>query len=304
MTADPSAFLAERPRLFGLAYRMLGSASEAEDVLQDAFLRLAGRDDVAAPRAWLTTVVTRLCLDRLKSARARREAYVGPWLPEPVVADDEPGVDPDTLSLGLLVLLERLSPVERAVFVLHEAFGLTMREIAGHVDKTEANCRKILERARAHLGEPSRFRADREQQERLLLGFVQACMTGDADAVAALFTDDATWTSDGGGRVAAARVPVVGAARIGKATIGILKLAPPDLRLTVAPINGQPALITWSGDRLYSVLQVFPRDGRIAAVVTVLNPDKLAALARQLNVPPANATATPRRDRPPRRADR
>ena len=224
MTSSVDAFSAQRTALQGLAYRLLGSWADAEDVVQEAWVRWSQASGVEVPAAWLRTVVTRLCLDELRSARARRETYVGPWLPEPVPSDAlgpaETAELRDTASLALLLLLERLSPAERAVYVLREAFALPYDEVAAAVGRTPAACRQLHVRARARLGPdlPAATPASRRPLvERLLL----ALATGDVPAVAAALTDDAVLVSDGGGVVSAARRPVVGADRVARFLVGL-----------------------------------------------------------------------------------
>ncbi|MGA9309797.1 MAG: sigma-70 family RNA polymerase sigma factor, partial [Pseudonocardiaceae bacterium] len=212
VTPSAEEFLDQRPRLFSLAYRMLGEAGEAEDVVQDAYLRWAGaaRAEIAYPPAWLTKVVTNLCLNRLTSERARRETYVGSWLPEPVLTADG-ALDPlgtveqrDSVSLALLRLMERLTPTERAVFVLREAFAYSHRQIAGFLDVSEANSRQLHGRARQRLGAARpRFEPDRAQWHRLVERFLAAAQGGDAAELRELLAADATATADGGGKVGA-----------------------------------------------------------------------------------------------------
>jgi RNA polymerase sigma-70 factor (ECF subfamily) len=191
-------FEAHRPLLFGIAYRMLGDRAAAEDIVQEAFLKTRDAPALDSPKAWLSTVVTRLCLDQLKSARARRESYVGPWLPEPLPTDDK--IDRETISMAFLVLLETLSPVERAVFLLHEVFDYSHAEVADIVGKEEVAVRQILHRAKSHVvARRPRFSGSREQHQRLLMGFVQACTVGDVDGLKQLLADDVVSLSDGGG---------------------------------------------------------------------------------------------------------
>ncbi|EUA59366.1 RNA polymerase sigma factor, sigma-70 family protein [Mycobacterium intracellulare 1956] len=206
-------FESQRPRLFGLAYRLLGSASEAEDAVQDAYLRLhrADAEAIESLPAWLTTAVTNLCLTRLTSARARREVYPGPWLPEPVLTDDrtlgplETAEQRESVSIALLSLMERLGPTERAAFVLREAFAYSHFEIAEILETSEANARQLYRRARQRLGEPRRrFQPDRAQWRRLVERFFTAARAGDVDGLVEILTDTVTSTADGGGKVAAA----------------------------------------------------------------------------------------------------
>ncbi|HZF91318.1 RNA polymerase sigma-70 factor [Streptomyces sp.] len=292
-TADGPAdeFQRHRPRLFGLAYRLLGSAHEAEDAVQDAYLRFSGADRaaIAYPGAWLAKVVTHLCLNRLTSARARREQYVGPWLPEPVITSDgtlgplESAEQRDAVSLAMLVLLERLTPAERAVYVLREAFGYGHREIAEVLDLNEANCRQLYRRAVRRVGEPgSRFEPSSERREELVASFVAAARDGDLARLEKLLAADVTWSSDGGGKVRAARRPVEGRDKVGRLVAGGLERFAAGLEYTAVEVNGERGLAAWAGDTLAGVVAFELRDGLIAHVRIVLNPDKLGFVRRQL----------------------
>jgi RNA polymerase sigma-70 factor, ECF subfamily len=285
---EGEVFAAYRPLLFSIAYRMLGSAMDAEDVVQEAFLRWQQRDPaaVASPKSYLTTVVTHLAIDALRSARVRREEYIGQWLPEPLVADER-AVDADpvalaeSLSLAFMTLLERLTPIERAVFLLHDVFAYPFDEIARIVGKTSANCRQIALRARRHLGaRRPRFVSHREEQERLTEQFMRACTSGDLTALLALLADDVTVYSDGGGKAAAIRRPLSGADRVGRFFIGIAAKAPPTFAFRVATINGQPSLVGELDGRPFGVYALETADERIRAIRVVLNPDKLHGLER------------------------
>lgn len=289
-TADEGeVFDAYRPLLFSIAYRMLGSAMDAEDVVQEAFLRWQQDPAaVASPKSYLTTVVTHLSIDFLRSARVRREEYVGQWLPEPIVTDER-AVDADpvalaeSLSMAFLMLLERLTPIERAVFLLHDVFAYPFDEIAPIVGKSSANCRQIALRARRHLGtERPRFVSHREEQERLTEQFMRACLSGDLAALLALLADDVTTYSDGGGKVLAARRPISGADRVGRFLVGIFAKAPPTSVLRVATINGQPALVGELDGHPYGVYALEIAEGRVRAIRVVLNPDKLRGLERRM----------------------
>ncbi len=291
MAADAAGeFQSERGRLFGLAYRLLGSAADAEDVVQDAFLRWYGADrgSIAAPAAWLAKVVTNLCLNRLSSARARREHYIGPWLPEPVLTGDgtlgpmEQAQQRESVSLGLLMLLERLTPAERAVFVLREAFGYTHREIAGILDVSEANCRQLYRRARRHVADTGpRFSPGRRQWRDLVERFVAATREGDVRALEQTLAADVVAWADGGGNVTAARRPVTGRPRVARYLAGAFSQFGSDLDLTLAEVNGEPAVLGWAGRTLLGIA-VFEISGdRITAVRTIANPDKLHFAARQ-----------------------
>ncbi|MEU9173621.1 RNA polymerase sigma-70 factor [Streptomyces sp. NPDC048420] len=290
-TAIADEFESHRPRLFGLAYRMLGSADEAEDTVQDAYLRFSGADraDIEHPGAWLAKVVTNLCLNRLTSARARREQYVGTWLPEPVVTSDgtlgplESAEQRDAVSMAVLVLLERLTPTERAVYVLREAFAYGYREIAGVLELTEANCRQLHRRAARRVGEPgSRFVPAPERQEELVASFVTAARDGDLAGLEKLLAADATWWSDGGGKVSAARRPVEGREKVLRFLLGAIEKWGAALRFAPVEVNGGSGLAAWDGDVLALVITFDVRDGVIGGIRAVLNPDKLDFAGRQL----------------------
>lgn len=279
------AFEQQRPALLGLAYRLLGSYADAEDVVQEAWLRWSTATSVDNPAAWLRTVVTRLCLDELRSARVRRESYVGPWLPEPVhTADGALGpLDTaelrDSLSLGFLVLLERLSPAERAVFVLREAFALPYDEVAAAVERSAAACRQLHVRARAKLDDV-RPEPPRKTRRELLDRLVRAVAGADVPAVKALLADDAVLVSDGGGVVSAARRPVVGADRMARFMVGIASSLPADAAMAVEEVNGQPCLVVRHGDVPASLLTVDVAGDQISAVQIVVAPAKLRALSQ------------------------
>ncbi|WP_208878192.1 RNA polymerase sigma-70 factor [Streptomyces armeniacus] len=295
-----SEFEAQRGRLFGLAYRLLGSAAEAEDAVQDAYLRWesADRAAIAVPAAWLTKAVTNLCLNRLASARVRREEYVGAWLPEPVLTEGGALGPLDTVeqresvSMALLVLLERLTPAERAVFVLREAFGYPHREIAGIMELGEANCRQLQRRARQRLGAapPSAASrsapADRERWHGLVERFLAAARDGDMAGLERLLAADVTSWADGGGVVGTARRPVTGRERVARYLTGGLARFAAGVDFTVAEVNGGPAALAWAGGRLAGVVTVEvagaePDGERIAGLRIVANPDKLRTVARQ-----------------------
>ncbi|GAA4763146.1 RNA polymerase sigma factor SigJ [Actinomycetospora chibensis] len=282
-------FTAQRPRLFGLAYRMLGSAHDAEDVVQDAWLRWSGHGDaVDNPAAWLTTVVTRLCLTRLDSARVRRETYVGPWLPEPILTTD-PATGPaatveerESVSLALLTTLERLTPPERAVYVLREAFGHSHAEVASVLDVTEAGSRQLHTRARRHLATAPAAPA-RTDVGPLLARFVAAARHGDVAGLESLLAADVTVWSDGGGKVSAARRPVHGRDAVARFLVGILGPSRWHGRGAAAEINGAPAVLAFLDDQLAGVMTVEAVGDEVRAVRILRNPDKLAFLADQLS---------------------
>lgn len=285
---DGSIFDEHRGLLFGVAYRMLGSVQEAEDVVQDAYLRWRETDKarVENPRAFLTTIVTRLSIDVLRSARKRREQYVGEWLPEPFVADKTHPADglelAESLSTAFLLMLERLNPTERAAFLLREVFDYPYEHIAEMLGKTEANCRQIVKRAKQRVQTAHRrFEAPREEHERLVTGFIAAVNSGDAEAIAGLLTEDAAFHADHGGKVAANKRMIVGADKIGRFMVGIqTRFAPENLQARVATVNGRMGVIVYEGDRPYTAFSFETESGRIAAIYSMRNPDKLAHLPR------------------------
>ena len=281
---DPLA--PHRGRLLGLAYRMLGSRSDAEDVVQDAYLRFAGAQDVHNAEAFLVTVVTRLCLDRLKSARAQREVYVGPWLPEPVF--DAEGLSADTateladdLSFALLLALDRLSPLERAAFLLHDVFDTPFSEIAAMLDRTETSCRQLASRARrAVRDERPPPAATPDSHARLLQAFGEAVASGNVARLAELLRADAVALTDGGGRKTAALNPVVGADKIARFFIGLAaKNAGHDIRIEPAMINGAFGALLYLDGELDHTMSMAISGEKIAAIYIVRNPDKLRHLA-------------------------
>jgi RNA polymerase sigma-70 factor, ECF subfamily len=275
-----------RSRLFGIAYRMLGNVVDAQDAVQEALLRLeqarAAGTAIVSAEAWLVTVITRHCIDQLRSAHTQREAYLGPWLPEPLVGDwtraAEEGVEmAESLSLAFLVLLERLTPLERAVFLLHEVFGYAYAEIAAIVGRKESTCRQLAKRARERIavGRP-RFRASTEAGERLASEFLQACRKGDLPGLIALLTEDVALTADGGGRVPAARQPIHGVGRVARFLLGIAGQGPEGWTAAPVVVNGGVGIVVRHADgRSHAVLELEPAGKRIAAVRIIVNPDKL-----------------------------
>ena len=275
-----------RPRLFGLAYRMLGTPADAEDVLHDAWLRLHAQDLDALddPEAWLVTVTTRLALDRLRRARTEREAYVGPWLPEPLVPEAEQPEATlergETLTLSFLLLLERLSPDERAAFLLREVFDYSHAEAAAILDITEDACRQRVHRAKVHLreGRP-RFDVDQAAQRRLLQRFVAAMEAPTLDTLRALFAEDALHISDGGGVARATLRPLHGADRIARLYLQLGRnFTGPGVRYEPATLNGAPALFMRDGDTLLAAIWIESDVDRITAIHALRHPDKLARL--------------------------
>ena len=295
--AETDLFQSHRRQLFAVAYRMLGSASDAEDVVQDAWLRYAAARpaDLRSPQAYLTTIVTRLCLDRLKSARAAREEYVGPWLPEPLLTDerdapDQPAALAESVTLAFMVLLETLSPEERAVFLLREVFEHEYDEIAVMLDTTPANCRQLFHRARTRLAERRpRFRDSADAKRPLVGRFVTALRDGDGEALTSVLAEDVGFWSDGGGKVLAARRPVFGRDAVVQVLVGIRRTAPSvgialdAVTIEVVEVNHEPALVLRVAGRLDSVYTMDVEDGAIAAIRIVRNPDKLRFLDRQLS---------------------
>jgi RNA polymerase sigma-70 factor (TIGR02957 family) len=285
-----------RPAAFAIAYRMLGSVSEAEDVVQEAFLRLHRMlregERVESPRAYLSTVVTRLCIDQLRSARARRERYVGEWLPEPLLASDE--ADParhaevaDSLSLAFLVLLESLSPEQRAAFLLREVFDYPYDQIARIVGKSEDNTRQLVTRARRQVqeGRP-RFEASRERREVLARRFFAAAVDGELEALEELLAHDVVLHGDGGGKAPALAHPVHGRAKVARTLLAWFRAGARigGVSLQAAEVNGQPgALLLDPEGRLVTVLSVDVADGQVQAIRSIVNPDKLRHLGPTAN---------------------
>ncbi len=281
--APVTEFEPRRTKLFGLAYRLLGSAAEAEDVVQDAYLRWdkADRAAIGHPDAWLAKVVTNLCLNRLTAARATRERYVGQWLPEPVPTDLLGPLDTveqrDSVSLAVLVLLERLTPAERAVFVLREAFGYGHREIAEVMELSEANCRQLYRRAAQHLADHKpRFQPSREERERLAARFLAAAQNGDLRALEDLLADDITSWADSDGRQPVARNPVSGRERVARYFTGSWRKAPDGIAFTFAEVNGGTAIVASVGNVPMAVVALDFDGERIAAVRIIANPEKLS----------------------------
>jgi len=283
-----AAFDRHRRLLFTVAYQMLGSVADAEDVVQDAWLRWssADRSDVVDERAYLVRTVSRLALDRLSSARARRETYVGSWLPEPLAtgtaADPAETVElAERVSLAMLVVLETLSPIERAVFVLREVFGLPVAEVARVLDRSEAAVRQLAHRAREHVeARQPRFDADRTASREVTERFLAACVGGDVDALLAALAPDVVLLSDGGGKAKAPLRPIFGAAKVARflAAVGPQGSQVPGLEAAIVEVNGAPAVAAWTPDGPYMTVQVVVADGLIRQVLLLTNPDKLAGI--------------------------
>jgi RNA polymerase sigma-70 factor (ECF subfamily) len=289
VSALEEAFTAHRRLLFAVAYQMLGSVADAEDVVQDTWLRwsAADRGNVEDDRAYLVTVASRLALDRLRAARTKRESYVGPWLPEPLVTPAPDG-DPqdvaeraDEVSLALLVVLETLSPAERAVFVLREVFGLPVPEVAAVLGRSEAAVRQMAHRAREHVqARRPRFPADRRTAREVTDRFLAACTGGDVDELMAVLAPGVVLVSDGGGRTRAALRPLEGADKVARwlTAVSAQGGSVPGLELTVADVNGAPAVVARTPEGPYMVLQLVLSAGRVEQVLVVVNPEKLARL--------------------------
>ena len=306
MTTDAgvtvATFEAERPRLTGLAYRMLGTMSDAEDVVSEAWLRFdaADRDVIESVPAWLTTVTSRLAIDRLRAQRRRREDYVGPWLPEPIFTDAVHGTgsvsptpmpDPEervelaeSLTLGFLVVLDRLSPVDRAVFLLHDVFGEPFAEIGRMVGRSEEACRQIASRARRRVREERTATASADAA--MLVDLVSALLSGEESTVIDLLAPDVIVVSDGGPRRRAARRPVVGRDRVARLMVNLAKRAPVDAVIGIEEVNAASALVVRSPTLDMVLSADLDDDGKVATIRVVLNPDKLAAVVG-LDGPPA-----------------
>jgi RNA polymerase sigma-70 factor (ECF subfamily) len=298
--AGQRLFQHHRNLLFSVAYRLLGSAADAEDAVQDAWINwsAADRSHVADPRAYLTRIVTNVALSRLRSAQYRRETYVGPWLPEPILTDcdgaghadaAEAVAEAESVSMAMLVVLETLSPLERAVFVLREVFDFSHAEIARAVERSEASVRQAAHRAREHVrARRPRFAADRSRQREATERFLSAAAGGDVNALLELLSPDVTLWTDGGGRVRHARRPILGARKVGAWLAGVSRVtyegvAPADMTAEVVEVNGGPGILfSGAGRVVASVALTFDADARITAIHTVANPDKLRAVAAGL----------------------
>ena len=276
-----------RGLLFSIAYRMLGSVADAEDMLQETFIRWQQTEDedIRSPRAFLITIISRLCINQLQSARAQREQYIGEWLPEPITTD--PGSDPlwlikvdESLSMAFLLLLERLTPMERAVFILREVFEYEYAEIAAILSQSEPNCRQILRRARQHIGGVRpRFRISHGKKKDLLERFVAATTTGDMESLVALLASDVVLQSDGGGKAVAVPNLVRGVDNVARGAMGGLqKLLPRHLVHRLVDINGEPGILSYLGGKPFSVLTIDAGESHIRAIYVLTNPEKLSHL--------------------------
>jgi len=276
------AFAELRPAMFALAYRITGNRADAEEIVQDAFVRLHAalpKDAIRSLKSYLATITARLSLNRLRDQRARRETYVGEWLPEPLLTEDQPDLNTEDISFALLVILERLSPLERVVFILHNAFDLTFDEIAPVVQRNAAACRKIFSRARARvLEERPRFTVDRERHRALLQSFDKAARNGDMATLISLLDDNVVFHGDDGGRGFAPLKPVVGRVAVANFILAVTRRQPTNIGVDETELNGAPALILRIGGRAVVAMLIDADDDHIYAIFAVANPDKLAAM--------------------------
>jgi len=278
------AFETHRPLLFSIAYRMLGSAMEAEDIVQETYLRYQAipPEDVRSPKAFLSTVVTRLCLDHLKSAQHQRESYIGPWLPEPLLTDPMPTppkryIEYESISMAFLVLLESLNPAERAVFLLRDVFDYDYAEIGEIVNRTEIACRQLCSRARRHIAEHRpRYQSTPEEHRQMVSRFMEVVEAGDLDGLVSLLAEDVSHYADGGGKAQAALRPIVGRDHVARYFIGLRRFIPADARVEVTDVNTRPAIVMRLPDgKAFTVIMFTLRDGLIHDIHAILNPDKL-----------------------------
>jgi RNA polymerase sigma-70 factor (ECF subfamily) len=282
-----AVYQSARPRLFGVAYRMLGSVAEAEDVLQEVWMRWQriDRSPVVDPVAFLVTMTTRLAINELQSARVRRESYVGPWLPEPVDTSADPTLGAEraeALGFAVLLMLERLTPTERAAYVLREAFAYDYAEVSSVVQVSEVAARQLVSRARKHLAEERHREVAQGEQRRLLDAFVTAASTGDLQQLERLLADDVVSYSDGGGVVRASRVPVAGRARVAKYVRAFQPRFWGGIQVTVAEVNGRPAAVLRRDDDVVAVLALVTSEAGIRSIFWMMNPHKLGAVASRV----------------------
>jgi RNA polymerase sigma-70 factor (ECF subfamily) len=302
-----ACFEQHRPHLLGLAYRMLGEMSGAEDIVQEAWLRWRRQDarTISDPRAWLSAVTVRLALDALRSARARREKYVGPWLPEPLMPDDMRVLDADTpaahaelasdLSLALLHVLERLSPEERAALILHDAFDCDYAEIAQMLNKNEVACRKLVSRARERVkADRPRYTISREQHTQMIVRFAEAVANADISRLSDLLAEDVVFYSDGGGRVSAALNPIYGADKVARLMVALSRKLQEQVvpGFTATKINGRPSLVILANNEIYSTITIEIEADRITAVYVMRNPEKLTRVSKALMMPSRGSSAS------------
>ena len=290
-----NAFEQHRPLLFSIAYRMLGTASDAEDIVQETYLRAQQHaqatpmETIQSPKAYLTTIATRLCLDRLKSAQAQRETYIGPWLPEPILTSSEDNPEEraelkDSLSMAFLTLLERLNPVERAVFLLRQVFDYDYSEIAPIVDKSEGACRQIFHRAQEFMrANRPRLPVTREAHSQLLQSFIGAMLNGDLNGLTHLLHESITSWGDGGGNANAGRHPIVGRDSVARLWVGVTRFATADSAVSIEEVNGWPAMVVRAGALVQAVIDIETNGEQIIAIRAVVNPDKLQHLSGHLS---------------------
>ncbi|MDF1660284.1 MAG: RNA polymerase sigma factor SigJ [Planctomycetota bacterium] len=278
-----------RSRLFALSYRMLGTLNDVEDVLQEAWLKWSRVDHSSILNApgFLTTVVTRLCIDQLRKGKSRREEYIGPWLPEPLVTSEtefKAGMLAETLTTAFLVLLERLSPKERAVFLLREVFEIKYEEIGEIVQATEGHCRQMLRRGKERIQSPrQRFSANPEQSAKIMESFLQTCAIGDVDGLKRLLAEDVVTWSDSDGKALAARKPVYGVEKVTRFILGLFRKIPAGFRMEPRIINGSPGIISWQGEALHSALWLDIDESEIRNMYITVNPEKLGGIVAQSN---------------------
>ena len=288
MTKKIDVFESYRPLLFSIAYRMLGSVMEAEDLVQESYLRYSATDPatIKSAKAFLSTIITRLCLDHLKSAQVQRENYVGPWLPEPLLSSEAPEQilhQKESITMAFLVLLETLSPTERAVFLLRDVFEYPYAQIAQILDKKEANCRQLYRRAKGRLRQDRpRFETSPQRQQAIISTAMQALNEGDEAALMTVLAQDIALWSDGGGKVVAAGKPLFGRDIISRFLFGLARLQPEETQFDFAEVNGTESLIIRLEGQIISVMNFICREGKIAEIRSVLNPDKLKHLPKSL----------------------
>lgn len=294
MTNPAEIFEQYRPLLFHLAYGMLGRVTQAEDAVQEAYIRWQKQDtgQIRSPKAWLSKVVNRICLDEIKSAKNRREEYIGPYLPEPVLEAETLSPEDElelaeSISMALFVVLDELTPVERAVFLLREVFDYEYADIAGIINKSEQNCRKIAQRSRekVHENRPG-FERNRDDQYKLVNSFIDAVKEGDLTEIESMLAEEAILYSDGGGKVLAARKPIVSAANIARFLAGIQKKngSKGNWRIEFRDINGETGMIMWLDNQIYNTWAFHIEKGKIQSIYVVLNPEKLRHLNERMNV--------------------
>ena len=280
------AFAELRPALFALAYRITGNRADAEEIVQDAFVRLhdaGAKDTVRSLKAYLATITARLSFNRLRDQRARRESYVGEWLPEPIATEDDPAVRGEDVSFALLVVLERLSPAERVVFVLRHAFDLPFEEIAPVVGRDIVTCRKIFSRARARVAEERpRFAVDRARHRALMQKFLEAARGEDMNGLLVLLDENVVLHGDGGGKAFATKKPVVGRLAVARFLIAVIRTLPPQVSVEERELNGAPGLMVNSGGKIAVAIMIDTDGDHIRSIFGVANPDKLEAVARSV----------------------